>query len=192
MTLRKICIGLTAAILLSLSLSGCQSPAERIANDINEQIASVHDSMQAPANSRADIQASGSLSGMTVDKDAFSLTFQSWDLGYTGNYLSPGEEVLCVKGTFANLSDDDLELYTVAGVVIFIDGAEQDIFFSDFYGEGTARNFTSNDRLKPNATADIYFCVPCSVNDPHEVIIEVNDSVWKSGVIYGEFTFSTD
>lgn len=78
-------------------------------------------------------------------------------------------------GELWEASDQTMEIGNIFHTEVYIDGVEIDGFGSDFYGDGRAFNVFTDTKLKLNAETDIYFCYECTVNDAHEVEIDIFD-----------------
>lgn len=167
------------AMILLLSITACQRTQNGESNNSENSTSDskVENNTADDNNNKitADIVKNGTLENMNIDTDYADISIVSWDLGYSGHQLTKGDEVLCIKYHVKNESDQTMEVGNIFHTEVYIDGVEIDGFGSDFYGDGRAFNVFTDTKLKPNAETDIYFCYECTVNDAHEVEIDIFD-----------------
>lgn len=132
------------------------------------------------------LKKSGTLEGAIIDDPDFSVELLSWDLGYSGNPLSLGKEVLCMKFHVANKSSEQHEISEIFSIDVFVDGVEASSFVSDFYGEGTAYQTSYDTKMRTESETDIYICADCNVSKSHKVTVDLYSKVYDMEK-YGEY-----
>ncbi len=132
-----VLIGIVALLLIS----GCSSAANNDQEEQGDVVDQGEDSqieekideiINSVMNSEAQIIYSGVVDSDTYESDNCSFKIESYDLGYSGNYLSKGDEVLCIKVHFMNKTDYTASLSNLLNTEWFIDGVENSLFGKDF------------------------------------------------------------
>ena len=117
----------------------------------------------------------GTLQDYVFDADFATIKVESWDLGYSQNWLSPNDEMLCIKFHVKNKTENKIALHGIFNTNIYIDGIEQSSFYCDFYGDDRSCKVDSDTKIMPGAETDVYLCHDCDISNPHTITIEICD-----------------
>lgn len=186
--MRKILLGLLI-IGFSVFISACGQSESKQIEEAKQEAQEAVEEILNNVKSTADIIKNDTVDNAMLETEKYTIELLSWDLGYTGNPLTKGKEVLCMKFHVANNSEEQITIRELFEYKIFLDGVQMSCYYSDFYGDGKALNVTSRSELRGNSETDIYICIDCSISDSHKVEIDLSEK-YDSDEILDTFEFS--